>query len=73
LIAQFTTDIRHIYGQDNVVVDALSLVESVTTPPSYDALAKAQDSDDELRTLLESTAALRIEKLQVPVTTVSLY
>jgi hypothetical protein len=34
-IAQFTTDIQHISGQDNVVADALSRVESVTAPPSY--------------------------------------
>jgi cleavage and polyadenylation specificity factor subunit 1 len=38
-IAQFTTDIRHISGQDNVVADALSRVESVTAPPSYETLA----------------------------------
>jgi hypothetical protein len=38
-VAQFTTDIRHISGQDNVVANALSRVESVTAPPSYDALA----------------------------------
>jgi cleavage and polyadenylation specificity factor subunit 1 len=38
-VAQFTTDIRHISGQDNIVADALSRVESVTAPPSYDALA----------------------------------
>jgi cleavage and polyadenylation specificity factor subunit 1 len=72
-VAQFTTDIRHISGQDNVVADALSLFESVTAPPTYDALATSQDSDDELRTLLESTTALRLEKLKIPGTTVSLY
>jgi cleavage and polyadenylation specificity factor subunit 1 len=31
-VAQFTTDIRHISGQDNVA-DTLSRVESVTAPP----------------------------------------
>jgi cleavage and polyadenylation specificity factor subunit 1 len=61
-IAQFTTDIRHISGQDNVVADALSRVESVTAPPSYDALAASEDSDDEVRTLLASNTALRLEK-----------
>jgi cleavage and polyadenylation specificity factor subunit 1 len=50
-VAQFTTDIRHISGQNNVVADALSRVESVTAPPSYDALAALQNSDDKLRTL----------------------
>jgi hypothetical protein len=42
-IAQFTTDIRHISGQVNVVADALSRVESVTAPPSHDALAASQE------------------------------
>jgi cleavage and polyadenylation specificity factor subunit 1 len=51
-VAQFTTDIRHISGQDIVVDGALSRVESVTAPPSYNALAASQDGDDELRALL---------------------
>jgi hypothetical protein len=72
-VAQFMTDIKHISGQDNVVADALSRVESVNAPPSYDALAAAQDGDDELRTLLGSTTALRLEKLPVPGTMVSIY
>jgi hypothetical protein len=38
-IAQFTTDIRHISGQENVVADILSRVESVTSPPSHEILA----------------------------------
>jgi hypothetical protein len=72
-IAQFTTDIRHISGQDNVVVDALSRDESVTAPPSHDALAASQDGDNELRTLLASSTALWLERQQIPGTTVSIY
>jgi cleavage and polyadenylation specificity factor subunit 1 len=72
-IAQFTTDIQHISGQDNIVADALSRVKPVTAPPSYNALAALQNSDDELRTLLGSTTALRLEKLPIPGTTVSVY
>jgi cleavage and polyadenylation specificity factor subunit 1 len=72
-VAQFTTGIRQISGQVNLVADALSRVESVTAPPPYDALAASQDGDDELRTLLGSTAALRLEKLPIPGTTVSIY
>jgi cleavage and polyadenylation specificity factor subunit 1 len=33
-VSQFTTDIRHISGRDNVVADTLSRVKSVTAPPS---------------------------------------
>jgi hypothetical protein len=51
---------RHMSGQD-VVADALSRVESVTAPPSYDTLAALQDGDDELQTLLGSTTALQLE------------
>jgi hypothetical protein len=38
-VAQYTKHIRHISGQGKVVADALSRVEFVTGPPSYDALA----------------------------------
>jgi hypothetical protein len=51
-ISQFTTDIRHISGQDNIVAYALSRVETITAPVTHDALAAAQDDDDELRALL---------------------
>jgi cleavage and polyadenylation specificity factor subunit 1 len=54
-VAQFTTDIRHICGQDDVVADALPRLESITVPPSYDALAASQNGDNELRALLGST------------------
>jgi cleavage and polyadenylation specificity factor subunit 1 len=72
-IAQFTTDIRHISGQDSVVVNTLSRVESVTAPPSHDALAASQDGDNELRTLLASSTNLRLERQQIPGTMVSIY
>jgi hypothetical protein len=72
-IAQFTSDIRHISGQDNVVAGALSRVESVTAPPSHDALSASQDGDNELRTLLASSTVLRLERQQIPGTTVSIY
>jgi hypothetical protein len=65
-------EIRLNSGQDNVVADALSCVEAVSVPPSYDALTASQNSD-ELRTLLGSTTALRLEKLPIPGTTVSVY
>ena len=45
-ISQFTTDIRHISGQDNVVDDAVSRVEVITAPVTHEALAAVQESDD---------------------------
>jgi hypothetical protein len=67
------TDVRYISGQDNVVADALSRVESVIAPPSYDALVASKDSDDELGTLLGSTTAQRLEKPPISGTTDSIY
>ena len=31
-ISQFTTDIRHICGRDNIIADALSRVEAISIP-----------------------------------------
>ena len=72
-ISQFTTDIRHISGQDNIVADALSQVEVITAPPTHDTLAAAQDKDDELKTLLVSGTALQLTKLHIPGTSAKLY
>jgi cleavage and polyadenylation specificity factor subunit 1 len=48
-IAQFTTDIRHISGRDNIVTDTLSRVEVITAPVTHEALATAQANNEELR------------------------
>jgi len=53
-ISQFTKGIGHISGHDNFVADALSRVEVITAPVTHEALAAAQESDNELRTLLVS-------------------
>jgi len=50
-ISQFTTDIRHISGQDNIVADTLSRVEGITAPVTHDMLATAQRKDEELQKL----------------------
>ena len=72
-ISQFTTDIRHISGQDNVVADALSRVEAVCMSISPEALAEAQATDAELNALLRGTTALRLEKIQVSGSDVALH
>ena len=72
-ISQFTTDIRHIRGQENVVADALSRVEAITAPVTHDVLAAAQETDEELRTLLAGNTALQLVKIPIPGTSVELY
>jgi cleavage and polyadenylation specificity factor subunit 1 len=72
-ISQFTTDIRHISGQDNVVADAFSRIESISAPVTHDALAACQADDDELRTLLVTNTTLRPEKRFISGSTVELY
>ncbi|CAB0001767.1 unnamed protein product [Nesidiocoris tenuis] len=47
-IAQFTTDIQHISGKDNVVADCMSRIEAVnrTQPLDYTQIAREQREDD---------------------------
>jgi cleavage and polyadenylation specificity factor subunit 1 len=71
-VSQFTTDIRHISGQDNVVADALSRIESISASVTHDGLAAYQADDDNLQTLLIANTALRLEKLLIAGTTVDL-
>jgi cleavage and polyadenylation specificity factor subunit 1 len=72
-ISQFTTNIPHISGQDNIVADALSRVEVLTAPVIHDGLATAQTGEDKLRTLLVSSTTLQLKKILIPGTTVKLY
>jgi len=53
-IGQFSTDFRHVSGQDNVVADTLSTANSVMTPLDYHALANSQDQDAELQDILRN-------------------
>lgn len=64
-ISQFTTDIRHISGKDNVVADPLSRVEELQTPVDLDVLATSQVSDEELTRLMRDSS-LRLKKLRIP-------
>lgn len=56
-ISQYTTDIRHISGKDNIVADSLSRNVCTITPPSVDfnAMASAQRDDEELSKLRDSS------------------
>ena len=72
-ISKFTTDIRQISGQENVVADALSRVEAITAPMTHDVLAASQEADEELRKLLAGNTALQLIKIPIPGTSVELY
>ena len=72
-ISQFTTDIRHIAGKDNVVADALSRIEVVEVPVDYSQLAESQHQDEELQMLLRSESSLKLKQLQIPGTSAQVY
>ena len=68
-ISQFTTDLRHIAGADNVVADALSRIEEVETLVDYQALAVAQEHDQELQQFRQSASSLHLKEILIPGTT----
>eukprot|EP00794_Sanderia_malayensis_P015518 gene15518-biopygen11978 len=68
-ISQFTADIRHVTGKDNVVADALSRMEinavksSTTATIDFNLLAQAQQSDPDLPSLQTSSLQLQAAPL----------
>ena len=72
-IGQFSTDFRHVSGQDNVVADALPKANSVTTPLDYHSLVSSQDQDAELQNILKNGSVFRLERIHIPGTDVNLY
>lgn len=73
LIAQFTTDIQHISGKDNVVADTLSRVEAIVKPIDMATLAKSQVSDTELQQVLDGSTSLSLKKICIPGTRDQVY
>lgn len=57
-ISEFSTDIRHISGNDNIVADTLSRIETITCPTTIDfaELAVAQETDEQLAKLLNDSS-----------------
>ena len=69
-VAEFTTDIQHVAGTDNVVADALSRgsINDVaqSSPVDFTALATDQETDVELQQLRSSsTTALQLQLITV--------
>ena len=66
-ISQFTTHIIYQPGNENVVADSLSRVESIRVPTEFSLLelAQAQANDDELKNLItDPDCSLSIRKIQ---------
>lgn len=70
-ISEFTTDIRHVGGQDNVVADSLSRVAELYCPTDIDfaELANAQETDDYIKQVLNYSnmnSNVSIKKINSP-------
>ncbi|GFW43654.1 hypothetical protein TNCV_4770031 [Trichonephila clavipes] len=67
-ISQFTTNIVHIPGSDNIAADVLSRVFAITFPSQidYDCIAETQQTDQELHTLIASGTSLELKKVTFP-------
>lgn len=73
-ISQFTTDIRHISGKNNVVADTLSRIEELAAPIDLANLAQDQEVDEELgQYLTQNNSSLRLKKMKYPGSKVPLY
>lgn len=72
-IAQFTTDIQHVSGKENVVADALSRVNAIEKAVGLEELAQEQQADEELKAILASDKGLRLSKVPLPETAVGIF
>ncbi len=73
-IGQFTTDIRHISGSNNIVADALSRVDAIFIAVPSEELACAQTNDTELQQLLRnSNTPPQLRKINSNTTDISIY
>ncbi|XP_063923542.1 uncharacterized protein LOC135137743 [Zophobas morio] len=61
-ISQFTTDIRHIAG----TADTLSRIEALETSIDFQALAAAQQQDDELERFRTRNTGLQLKLVRIP-------
>lgn len=72
-VSQFSTDIRHISGEQNVVADTLSRPVNAISAFDYAALASSQCNDPELQELLKDSSSLRLQKVPIPGSTTKIY
>lgn len=65
-ISQFTTDIRHIVGEENFTADMLSRIASINREIDYEQIAASQTSDEELAELLRGKTSLNLKLFKIP-------
>nr|VZI42314.1 unnamed protein product [Spirometra erinaceieuropaei] len=68
-ISQFSCDIQHVHGKENVVADALSRIEmaSITTDAiDFTLMAEAQRLDGELPQYRHENSSLRLQDVPFP-------
>ena len=72
-ISEFSTDINHIHGTDNIVSDALSrapvedpiIASSACQAIDYKEIAKAQAVDEDVTKLMKESQSLQLEKVAI--------
>ncbi|GFR97974.1 Pol polyprotein [Elysia marginata] len=66
-ISEFSTDIRHISGNANVVADCLShaTINNVVLGIDYKAMAEAQEHDEEIQALKTAITGLNLQSVQI--------
>lgn len=66
-IGQFTTNIQHVSGKDNVIADFLSRIEvdAVNTAIDYNQIARSQQNDTELSDARENST-LQLREIVLP-------
>lgn len=65
-ISQFSTDIRHVAGTQNVVADMLSRVDQISTSVDSTELATVQATDAELQRLLADSSSSGLVSVPFP-------
>jgi hypothetical protein len=73
-VGQFMTDIWHIKGTDNSVADTLTRIEAIGKSVDHQALAAAQENDNELCEIINfGSCALKLKKVRFTDQDVSIY
>lgn len=63
-ISQFSTDIRYVPGDQNIVADALSRIDELTSGLDFEALAASQQNDAEMKKFLQGETGLRLRPMK---------